>query len=509
MVNIMAVKEHWRKIKFNIFFNKYPKLDDELVRNMKLYMGEKLNVKENKADRHAVLAICGTWLFLTFPRIVFASVTSSLKNDLNLDNADISELLLLQTIAFFLGKLFNGMLADSFDARYVLLVFMTISMFSCFGWSYTNNKYSMFPFIFLNMYCQSGIYPCMVKLVYNWFDANAFKRTLSLLALAKEVGTFLTLLIMGLIVSATGWRWTVFVASSIGGLGIIFALYMMRNLTAPSKREDHRSMTGIEQGRGCRSLCNAIYKSAQFWFCLLVISMMSILKGIENYMALWLTDIFRPCTSTNSSNCDSVLNSGHAAIVSSLLPLGTIISLIYGQFFLEDVHPKKEAKANVSLLYGITFSTLALAVWTTLVELGTRPKKNPWYWVGPVTVFILLYGFCIGYTYWVPINVYSVKVGGMNAATLNSTIDFVGNAFLSIFIFFGISLSEFEGDSETARSTWRYTFYFMLGAAQFSALTMFGFQYYNLKSLKNTNLLKRVTTFISLRNSDIGDTQIL
>jgi len=426
-----------------------------------------------------------------------------MKDDLGLSNTDMSELLVLRAAAFCQGKLFNGLLADTFDVRYVLLFLMTMSMIACFGWGLMNDKYSMFPFIFVNCYCQSGVNLCMVKLIYSWFDADAYKQTFSMLYLASQGGAFINLLIMGIIVAATNWRWTVRLVSLMTGLGIIFSVCMMRDRSAPSTRNDHCSITGKKQRSGCQPLCKLIYRSPQFWFCLLVAGLMKILHGIESYMALWLTDIFRPCTYTNGNNCDSAFNSGHAAIVTSLQPLGVILSLIFGQIFLHDVHPKKEAKANVLFLSGVTFSALALSLLTTFIESGTRPKKNPWYWVGPIAVLILFYGFCLGYPTVIPPNVYCAKVGGMNAAKLKSIIDITGWFLLSIFWWFGTSLSETEGVSETARSTWRYDFYLLVAIALLSTIAMFGFQYYNLRPLKNWNLFKRVSIIMVRKQSSM------
>ena len=106
-------------------------------------------------------------------------------------------------VSYALGKMFNGMIIDSMDARYVLWTFMTLSMAATIGWSFTNSKTAMYPFLFVNMYCQSGTWPSMAKLIYNWFDANAYAQTFSFLSMSSKIGSFCTLLILGSVVSAT------------------------------------------------------------------------------------------------------------------------------------------------------------------------------------------------------------------------------------------------------------------------------------------------------------------
>jgi len=247
-------------------------------------------------------------------------------------------------------------------------------------------------------------------------------------------------------------------------------------------------MTGKEEGRGCRALCKVVHKSARFWLALSTMATMTVMVGMENYIALWLTDVFRPCTDTEGENCNSVFESGYASIVSSLLPLGLICSLVYGQVFLRDVHPKKDAKITVRFLACATLLVVVFLVWTTLVETGTRPKDNPENWVGGLAVFILLYGFFVGYPYYIPAAVYAVKIGGANSATLSAILDLGGFILLTVFAYLGTALSEAEGVSETAMSTWRYTFYVVGIMSAIATATMFGFQYFNVKALTNTNL---------------------
>lgn len=476
-------------------FKSLPELDDEVVSGMSEYMGSKLKVKENKEDFHAVLALCGSYVLIIFPRAAFAAIQSNMKDELGFTNNDISTLLVASASSYVLGKAFNGMIVDCLDARYVLFFFMTMSTLASFGWSFMDTKESMYPWIFVNMYCQAGTWPCMAKLIYNWFDANAYNQIFSYLSISSKLGSFFTLLVLGAVVSASDWRWTLRVASFVLALGIVYAVIMMSKRSAPPEREDHRPMTGKDEGRGCGALCKVISKSARFWFSLVAISMMTVLAGMENYMALWLTDVFRPCTDTEGDMCESLFDSGHAAIISSLLPLGLILSLIYGQMFLVDVDPKKEAKVNLQFLIMATIIAVIFSVWSTMVESGARPKETPWDWIGVLSIFILLFGFFIGYPYYIPIAVYSVKVGGMNSATLSAILDLGGFVVLTLFAYFGTALSESEGVSETAQSTWKYNLYCVVIVAILAVTSMFGFQYYNLKSYKSPALRQSVLSF--------------
>lgn len=129
----------------------------------------------------------------------------------------------------------------------------------------------------------------------------------------------------------------------------------------------------------------------------------------------------------------------------------------------------------------------ALSFWTKEVESGERPKDNPGSWIGMILVFIFLYGFFLGYPFYIPVSVYAVRVGGANAATLTTIIDLAGLVASSAFAYFGVFLSEIGGVSETTLSTWRYVFYCSCIIAAVTTIAMCGFQYFNLKAIKKAH----------------------
>jgi len=472
----------------------FTQIDDEIWEKLKEYMGDGLSL-ENGRD---ILALCGTYMLLIFPRLAMAAINSDMKDSLGFTNEDITVLVTVQGLSYATGKLFNGIIIDRMDARYALWAFMTLSMLSTFGWSFANTKTQMYPFIFVNFYCQAGTWPSMAKMIYNWFDANAYGQAFSFLSMSSKFGSFFTLIALGGVVSATDWRWSLRVASFVIGAGLLFSLVMMRNRPAAPKCPGHRQMTGKDPGVGVFALIKVIYKSARFWLCLATIATMTVLTAMEGFMPLLLTDIFRPCLDTKVDNiCDSTFDSGAAAIVGSLAPLGLIMSLIFGQVYLSDAKPTKEAKASVTFLIGETVVMIIFSIWVTMAESGSRPKEDPWVWVGFLMIFIFLYGFCIGYPYYIPVSVYSVKVGGQNSATLSALIDLGGYSMSTIYLIVGRSLSQMDGVSITAASTWRFNMFVITITAMLSTLAMFGFQNYNLRAMMSENLQRAVDSILA------------
>merc|ERR1719510_2136452 len=114
------------------------------------------------------------------------------------------------------------------DARDVLYFFMVVSALACLAWSFMNTVETMFPFIFVNMYCQAGMWPGMAKLIYNWFDANAYSEMFIYLSISSKFGSFWCFMVLGRVVSATNWRWTLCVASFVQVLGLLYAVLMMK-----------------------------------------------------------------------------------------------------------------------------------------------------------------------------------------------------------------------------------------------------------------------------------------
>lgn len=383
---------------------------------------------------------------------------------------------------------------------------MTVSALACFGWSFMNTVDAMFPWICVNMYCQAGMWPSMAKLIYSWFDPNAYSETFIYLSISSKLGSVFSLILLGAFVSATDWRWTLRVASFVQVLGLVYGVLMMKK-PAPPERNDHRPYTEKPEGKGFIPLCKVIHNSSTFWLALAAICMMTAMSGMENIMTLWLTDVFRPCTDTEGDACSSLFDSGHASIVLSLMPLGLVFSLIYGLSLDKPKDPYKEAKISVLFLAAATFILVIFAIWTTMVESGTRPKEIPWNWVGGIALFVLLYGFFIGYPYYVPISVYSVKIGGMNTATLSAILDLGGFVMVTIIVTFGVPLSESDGVSEEAMSTWRYNMYMNVFIGLFATLAMFGFQRNKLKDITNPSFVRTVRLSV-LEKTDSGPTQM-
>jgi len=444
---------------------------------------------KHKADKHAIILITVTYVLLIFPRAAFASVSSDMKDRLGLDNGDIASLLMVEVLAYTLGKACNGMIIDSMDSRYSLWFFMIVSMMACFGWSFVSDMSSMYPLMAANMYSQSAMWPSMAKLIYNWIDVDAYSYGFSFLAISARVGSFLTLLVLGFVIWVSDWRWALRAASVAIGLGVVFSVVMMRGRAAPPIREEDQATKKETHKGGCCELWSRIRTDARFWLVLLGTSTMSVMVNITSIMPIWLTDVFRPCTDTETGNCNSLLESGHASIVSSLVPLGLICSLIYGLFYIKDVSSLKGAtkQATITVIFLIiaTLLVVVFASWSTLVESGERPKQDPGNWIGGLAVFFFIFGFLVGYPYYIPPSVYAIKTGEGNAATLTAILDLGGLILGTAFVYFGNSLSEAEGVSETALTTWRYAFYCLTIVAFIATVTMSGYLYHSLNVIKH------------------------
>jgi len=444
--------------------------------------------KQN-TEKQAITAITITYVLLIFPRVALTTASSDMKDRLGLDNGDISNLFMVQALAYCFGKACNGMIIDCMDSRYALWFFMNVSMIACFGWSFASDISSMWPFMAVNMFAQSAMWPSMAKLIYNWIDVGSYNKGFSFLAISARVGEFLTFLVLGFVIWVSDWRWTLRAASLVSGLGVVFSIVTMKDRAAPPIKVDQATSKKTNKG-GCKELWSRIRTDPRFWLVLVGTSTMSVMAGITQIMPLWLTDVFRPCTDTDTDNCDSLFNSGHASIVSSLVPLGLISSLIYGLYYLRDIGSikgaNKEAKITTVFLMTATVLVVVFASWSTLVESGERPKQNPGNWIGGIAVLFFIFGFLVGYPYYIPPSVFAIKTGEGNAATLTAILDLGGLILASGFIYFGGSLSEADGVSETASTTWRYAFYCLIIISFTATVTMCGYLYLNLNVIKHS-----------------------
>jgi len=258
-----------------------------------------------------------------------------------------------------------------------------------------------------------------------------------------------------------------------------------------------------EEKTGCCYLCSKIYSSARFWLMLIALSTMSVMVGVSSIIPIWLTEVFRPCTDTESENCNSILDSGHALMVASLQPLGVFCSLIYGMVYINKFTQKKKAKIMVLFLSTATLIVVACAVWTIALESGERPKDDPGKWVGGIAVFFFIHGFLVGYPYYIPAGVYAVEVGGSNCATLTAILNFGGLVLVGVLAYFGTNLSEAEGVSETAQYTWRYALYLLILIGIVSTVSMSGFEYLSLPAIEEENIPRKGETTIEIGPTDM------
>merc|ERR1719233_983969 len=122
----------------------------------------------------------------------------------------------------------------------------------------------MYPYLVVNMYSQSAMWPSMAKLIYNWIDADRYDRGFSFLAISSRVGTFFTLLGLGFVIWVSDWRWALRAASIVIGLGVVFSIAMMRDRAAPPIKEEHQAASKDMGKGGCCRLWSRIRTDPSF-----------------------------------------------------------------------------------------------------------------------------------------------------------------------------------------------------------------------------------------------------
>merc|ERR1711933_345210 len=100
-----------------------------------------------------------------------------------------------------------------------------------------------------------------------------------------------------------------------------------------------------------------------------------------------------------------------------MIPLGIVISLIFTQSRLKGASVQKQARATILMCWGAFACAIVFMFWTAIVE-GGDVKTKPWDYAGVLMVFLILFGFCIGYPYYIPPAVFALTLGGDHTATL-------------------------------------------------------------------------------------------
>src|SRR3954470_11540099 len=131
-------------------------------------------------------------------------------------------------IAYAVGQLVNGQLAERFSARWLLAVGMLGSAALNVAFGLAEGLYFLIFIWACNGYCQAlGWTPC-VRTVANWFPASRRGRALGVLGTSYQFMGSVTYLVAGASVEHLGWRGAFYVPAALLTAAAVHMLLFLR-----------------------------------------------------------------------------------------------------------------------------------------------------------------------------------------------------------------------------------------------------------------------------------------
>lgn len=180
--------------------------------------------------RYAILAIATANAFLLYlDRVCMGAVvqSASFRQELGLDNQAAGDILASFFLAYALGQLPAGYLADRFGPRRMLVVYIVAWSAATALTGFTATVAALVAVRALCGLAESGAYPASGLLISRWFPFQQRARANSVVAFGGRIGNSLALWLTALAIAAFGsWRpvlWTY----GLLGIGLALATHVV------------------------------------------------------------------------------------------------------------------------------------------------------------------------------------------------------------------------------------------------------------------------------------------
>ena len=305
----------------------------------------------------------GIWtIWLTYGAFYFCRTNISvalpgIEEELGYSKTTMGVVLLSLKIAYGVGQLVNGQLAEQFRPRVLLAIgmFMSAALNVVFGFGT-----ALYFFLFVwacNGYCQSlGWTPCM-RVIGNWIPVSRRGKAIGIIGTGYQVTAAATFVVTGLAASVLGWRGAFFVPPVIlAGAGVIMLLFLCE---LPSSGHNQASIdTDATTSR--RTLSNNLVltiSNPALWLLAISLGMLNACRyGFLDWGVSHLVTIEQErLAATGDIDTASVLKS---AVKYAVLPLGGIAGSLLAGWATDRFFGSRRAPVIVGLLVCLGCITL-------------------------------------------------------------------------------------------------------------------------------------------------------
>ncbi len=341
-------------------------------------------------------------------------------------------------IAYAVGKVVNGLLADLLGGRRVFLLGMVLSAGCTVAFGLSGGLSAFLVLWAVNRFVQSMGWGALVVVAARWFPPSVYATVMGVLTLSYLIGDGLARLYLGQVIAAgAGWRAVFFVAAATLGLIALAGAFTVfdrpadKGLPGPDGPEPPPGRNGTGATASIWTLLRPLFGLPEFWLICAMNAGLTLIRETFNY---WTPTFLKE---------EAGLSAGWAATASAVFPTaGAAAALTAGA--LSDRLGGRHGRVALPSMILLAAALVALG----LAPLHGRPLAAVLL-VGAVSLSLMApYTFCSG--------VMAIDVGGRHGCgTAAGLIDAAG--------YLGAVLSGVGVGALAERSGWSAAFLALAG----------------------------------------------
>lgn len=307
--------------------------------------------------RQTIATLTVTYGAFYFCRTNISAALPGMKAELVLDNADVGLILGASKLAYGLGQLVNGQLAERFSSRRMLAIGMlgSAALNVAFGLA---AGLELLIFIWLcNGYAQALGWTPTMRVAARWLAPGERGRAIGFIGTGYQAAAAITYVVAGFAVDEMGWRGALYLPA---GLLVLAAIYMLATLReAPEAAHDDPARTTADALPLRRSIALTLTNPA-LWSLALALGLLN--ANRYGFLDWGITHVTEMHPGTSSV--------GEAAIEYAVLPAGGILGALVSGWASDRYFGGRRAPAIVAALVVLAILTL---VYRDAVALGVLP----------------------------------------------------------------------------------------------------------------------------------------
>lgn len=388
-------------------------------------------------DLICVMLLCTTYISFIFCRNFANPLAPALVQDnWHYDNSKHTSALVVNGVAYGVGKMINGIAVNSLNPRVCLFCFIIASSGLVFFFGFLkyfattdDGRYSLLLIFWAaNSFVQSGADSAFTKYTYERFRPEQYASVFAWICLGSRLGAVAASLCLGALLGEFAWPEVAKLAALItaGGtftLGGTFLPFSDKTHAMPHDTDAHKveeaKIQAVEEKSGC-ALYASWWRNPRFLFMAASTGCLGALSVVDAIIGLYIEQVFKPSLTISGMMC-------------ACLPAGIVISIPLFGLIVPKLKDRGQMKFILSMVAVLVFAMAGITTLTGIAE-GSHPDTILILAAG---VLIFVYGLMLGFPYYVPPAVFALDFGHARGGMVATFIDLV-SALLSAGLSFAV-----------------------------------------------------------------------